>query len=164
MLSETKPFVQATIKIRDYTPEEKADVLHLLQKNTPAYFSPGEEADLLHYLEKEREYYYVLLSGNEIVGAGGINFSGKPAIGKISWDLVHPEHQGKGFGKRLLHFRLDKLKSMPEVEQITVRTSQFVYHFYEKAGFHLAEVVKDYWATGFDLYMMKYADGQRFCL
>jgi GNAT superfamily N-acetyltransferase len=156
--------VSQTILIRDYTPEDKADVLQLLQKNTPAYFSTEEEADFLHYLEKELEYYYVLLSENEIVGAGGINFSGNPAIGKISWDLIHPDHQGKGFGKRLLHYRLDKLRSMPEVEQITVRTSQLVCKFYERAGFHLAEVVKDYWAPGFDLYRMKYVDDQRFCL
>ncbi|MFP4090250.1 MAG: GNAT family N-acetyltransferase [Cyclobacteriaceae bacterium] len=118
----------------------------------------------MHYLENELEHYYVLLSGNEIVGAGGINFSGNPSIGKISWDLVHPEQQGKGLGRKLLSFRLEKLKAMPEVEQITVRTSQLVYKFYERAGFHLTEVIKDYWAPGYDLYQMKYEDSERFYL
>jgi ribosomal protein S18 acetylase RimI-like enzyme len=31
-----------------------------------------------------------------------------------------------------------------------------VYKFYEKQGFELMEVKEDFWAKGFDMYMMKY--------
>jgi len=41
---------------------------------------------------------------------------------------------------------------------MTVRTSQFVYGFYEKHGFELKKVVKNYWAQGFDLYDMEYKE------
>ena len=45
---------------------------------------------------------------------------------------------------------------MNEVETILVRTSQLAYQFYEKNGFVLEEMIKDYWAEGFDMFKMKY--------
>ena len=42
------------------------------------------------------------------------------------------------------------------VQTLIVRTSQLVYRFYEKQGFELEKVVKDYWAEGYDLYLMRY--------
>ena len=92
----------------------------------------------------------------EIIGCGGINFAKNKTIGKISWDILHPDYQGKMIGTQLLQFRLEKLKAIKNIEKITVRTSQFVYKFYEKQGFHLLKIRKDYWAKGFDLYDMEY--------
>jgi hypothetical protein len=37
-----------------------------------------------------------------------------------------------------------------------VRTSQVAYQFYQKAGFDLEKIEKDFWAKGFDLYQMKF--------
>ena len=42
------------------------------------------------------------------------------------------------------------------VRRITVRTSQLAFGFYEKRGFELKGIEKDYWAEGFDLYRMEY--------
>ncbi|QHL89339.1 GNAT family N-acetyltransferase [Nibribacter ruber] len=142
--------------IRPYQPADQAQVMHLLQLNTPTYFAPEEEADLLHYLHHELEEYFVVEYQDKVVGCGGINFSEDKHTGKISWDILHPEYQGKGLGSQLLQFRISRLQSLEQVEHITVRTSQLVYPFYEKNGFALVEVVKDYWAPGFDLYSMRY--------
>ena len=57
-------------------------------------------------------------------------------------------------GTQLLKHRIDILKSMEDVKKISVRTSQVAYKFYEKQGFELFEIIKDYWAEGFDLYNM----------
>ena len=76
--------------------------------------------------------------------------------GRISWDIIHPAYQGKSLGAKLLKYRLEKLRSISSIEKITVRTSQLVYKFYEKQGFVLLEVRKDYWADGFDMYKMEY--------
>ena len=103
--------------------------MELLRLNTPRYFAPEEAADLDAYLERERELYYVLLHEERIVGCGGINFADGGTVGKISWDMVHPQYRG---------------------------TSQLAFGFYEKRGFELKGIEKDYWAEGFDLYRMEY--------
>ena len=64
-------------------------------------------------------------------------------------------YQGKTLGTLLLKYRIEKLKSIGSIQRITVRTSQAAYGFYEKQGFVLNEIKKDYWAKGFDMYNME---------
>lgn len=142
--------------IREYAQKDQKEVLQILRLNTPAFFAEAEETDFVHYLQHEREDYFVLELNGIIIGCGGINYSDNKTSGKISWDMLHPEYQGKGFGKMLLKYRIEQLLNTPEIRQILVRTSQLVYTFYEKSGFHLLEIVKDYWAEGYDLYLMEY--------
>ena len=144
------------IVIREYEPADKEAVMELLRLNTPRYFAPEEAADLDAYLERERELYYVLLHEERIVGCGGINFADGGTVGKISWDMVHPQYRGKSLGTRLLRHRIEKLEAMRSVRRITVRTSQLAFGFYEKRGFELKGIEKDYWAEGFDLYRREY--------
>lgn len=143
------------INIRPYTNDDKETILDLFQLNTPEYFSPDEEKDLIHYLENEIEFYFILEVNQKIVGSGGINFSGDEMQAKISWDFLHPDYQRKSLGTMLLKHRLDLIDQMKNVKTITVRTSQLAYPFYEKSGFKLKEIVRDYWAKGFDLYRME---------
>ena len=70
--------------------------------------------------------------------------------------MIHPKFQGKSLGTKLLNHRLEILKTIPSIQRITVRTSQVAYKFYEKHGFVLHEIKKDYWADGFDMYRMVY--------
>jgi len=142
--------------IRSYDVTDKEAVLNLLRLNTPAYFAVEEEVGFIHYLENEIQYYYVLELNKQIVGSGGFNFSGINTVGKISWDMLHPDFQGKSLGSALLHYRIEKLKQFKDLETIIVRTSQLAYTFYQKNGFYLTEVVEDYWAKGFHLYKMEY--------
>ncbi len=144
------------IQIREYEPSVKSEIINLIRLNSPKYFAVDEERDLDQYLETERELYYVLLFDQKIVGSGGINFENNTTAAKISWDLFHPDYQGKSLGTILLKYRLDLLNSIDTVQKITVRTSQLVYRFYEKQGFELFEIKKNYWAEGLDLYHMDY--------
>ena len=144
------------ITIREYQTKDKCEIINLIKLNTPKYFAVEEEEDLNKYLENERELYYVLLYNQKIVGCGGINFADNHTTGKISWDLFHPDYQGKSLGTRLLKYRIDKLNSIIGLQKITVRTSQIAYKFYEKQGFELFEIKKDYWAEGLDMYHMEY--------
>lgn len=144
------------ITIRKYQPADKDAVMNLIRLNTPIYFDPAEEADFSKYLDNERELYYVLLFDGKIVGCGGINFADNKTTGKISWDILHPEFQGKSLGTQLLKYRIEKLKYIGTIQRVTVRTSQLAYKFYEKQNFKLNEIRKDYWAKGFDMYSMEY--------
>ena len=140
--------------IRPYEKSDKADVINLFRLNTPNYFSTEEEVDLIYFLENEREQYYVVSINKEIVGCGGYNFSEDKSTGIICWDIVHPNFQGKSIGRNLLNYRITQIKNVKSIRKITVRTSQMVYPFYEKHGFTIVEIVKDYWSKGFDLYQM----------
>lgn len=144
------------INIRKYNKKDKYEVLDLVHLNTPQYFASEEATDFDYYLENEIELYYVLESENKIVGCGGINFEENKTIAKISWDVFHPDYQGKSLGTQLLKHRIKELESVESIQKVTVRTSQMAYRFYEKQGFTLLEMRKDYWAKGFDMYNMEY--------
>lgn len=148
--------MQLQANIRAYTISDKEAVLELLRLNTPAFFAPEEKADLIFYLDNEIEFYFVMEADNTVVGCGGFNFSGDSTRGKISWDILHPDFQGKGLGSLLLKYRIEKLKEFKDLKKITVRTSQLAYTFYERSGFQLLEKIENYWAPGFDLYRMEY--------
>lgn len=144
------------VTIKAYQSKDKEDILDLIRLNTPDFFAPDEEEDLKKYLENQRELYFVLLYDKKIVGCGGINFADNKTTAKISWDIFHPDYQGKSLGTKLLKYRLDLLNSMPGIQIITVRTSQLAYGFYMKSGFKLLEIKKDFWADGYDMYRMEY--------
>lgn len=144
------------ISIRPYEAQDKKPLLAILSLLVPTYFAEEEIADLDHYLNLETELYYVAELHGKIVAAAGINFEKEAGIGKLSWDFVHPEEQGKGIGKKMLQHRLDILKQMANIHTISVRTSQLAFQFYKKNGFEIVDIQKDYWAPGFDMYKMLY--------
>lgn len=142
------------VKIEPFKPAFFEELLYLIDLNIPLYFAPEEKDDFRNYLENEVEDYYILLVDNKLVGCGGINYDDKNTA-VITWDMLHPEYQGQGFGTKLLLFKLDKIKEKTNIERVIVRTSQMAHTFYEKQGFKLLETKKDYWAPGFDLYWME---------
>jgi GNAT superfamily N-acetyltransferase len=144
------------LRIRPYNIEDKSKLIEILKLNVPEYFAESEIEDLDNYLDDEIEQYFVAELNKEIIGAGGINFESDYKIGIISWDFMNPKFQGIGLGTNLLRYRIELLKSMKSIEIISVRTSQLAYKFYEKNGFVLKEIKKDYWAKGFDMYKMIY--------
>jgi N-acetylglutamate synthase-like GNAT family acetyltransferase len=143
------------VEIREYRASDKLTLIELLRLNTPKFFAPEEEQDLIDYLENEIEKYFVVEIKGDIIGAGGINLKGTINTGYISWDFIHPAHQGKGIGALLLNHRINLLRADSAIEMIKVRTTQHVFKFYEKCGFQLIDIAKDYWAEGFDLYNME---------
>lgn len=140
--------------IRKFTETDKESVLNLLRLNTPEYFAVEEEADLIYYFDYHATNYFVVEIDEKIAGAGGFNLSDEGDVAKISWDIIHPDYQGKGVGGALTRFRIDRIREIPGVKTISVRTTQLVYPFYEKFGLEIREIVKDYWAKGFDLYRL----------
>jgi len=148
--------MNTNIHIRAYIASDETALLQMLQLNIPAYFAESEINDLKEYLNTVVEKYFVVELNNRIVGAGGINLLDNYREGRISWDFINPEYHGRGIGKELLNYRLQILKSIESIKIISVRTSQFVYKFYEKNGFVIKEKANDYWAKGFDMYLMIY--------
>lgn len=140
--------------IRPYISDDKEKVIGLLRLNTPLYFHSSEESDLVAYLAQDAARYFVVEEAGEIIGSGGFNMFPAQKTARISWDIVHPAHHGKGIGKQLTLHRINEIRKNRAVALITVRTTQLVYRFYEKLGFELEKTEKDFWARGFDLYQM----------
>ncbi|MFK7809488.1 MAG: GNAT family N-acetyltransferase [Saprospiraceae bacterium] len=138
-----------------YLPDDLTKVLQLLRSNTPKYFASEEEADLIDYLATDADNYFVIKKEGNLLGCGGFNWFDNKGIARISWDIIHPDHQGEGLGKTLVEFRIGKIKATAPTCKIIVRTSQHAFKFYEKNGFSLQKIEKDYWADGFDLYLME---------
>jgi len=61
----------------------------------------------------------------------------------------------------LIEYRINHLSNNSNVELIVVRTSQLAFKFYEKMGFELEKIEKDYWAKNFDLYQMTMKNRKR---
>ncbi len=141
--------------IRPYKTEDKSTLVHILRLNTPEYFDPSEEKDFIEYLNNHLESYFIVEEDNSIVGSGGINYFPEEETARISWDIIHPDYQGKGIGKALTLYRIEEIKRQPNIKQIIVRTTQLVYKFYGKMGFELEKTEKDFWAPGLDLYQMR---------
>ena len=70
--------------------------------------------------------------------------------------MIHPDFQYKGHGTLLVKHRIDRLLNKNSIKDISVRTSQHTYKFYEKSGFELIKIIKDYWSEGYDLFEMRY--------
>lgn len=140
--------------IRPYTNADKEQVVAIMQLNVPRYFDEAEVEDFIQYLDNFRESYFVVELEYKIVGSGGINYFPESGMARISWDIIDPDYQGKGFGKELLQQRISEIKNNQAIHLVQVRTTQLVYGFYEKMGFTLEKTEKDFWAKGFDLYQM----------
>lgn len=141
------------IKIRQYKKSDKEPLISILQSSIPRYFAQEEKSDFVEYLDTHIEQYFVAECDAVVVACGGINYFDDHV--KISWDIVHPDYQGKGIGGLLLKYRINRVKEENKVRKIVVRTSQLVYPFYEKYGFSLVEVKPDYWAVGYDLHTLQ---------
>jgi ribosomal protein S18 acetylase RimI-like enzyme len=141
--------------IRPYSSTDDDSIITLLRLNTPKYFAPEEEQDLRDYFANHIDLYFVVEDKGAIIGSGGINISKDAKNAALSWGIIHPDFQGNGIGRMLTQFRIEKALEIDTVERVSVRTSQFVYKFYEKLGFKLKQIVKDYWATGIDMYDME---------
>lgn len=145
----------ANFMIRSYQSVDKPQLLALLNLNIPRYFAHSEVADFSDYLDNNVEAYFVIEEAKHIVGCGGINYFPREATARISWDIIHPDYHGQGMGRALTLHRINEIKKNPAIKTILVRTTQLTYHFYEKMGFELERIEKEFWAKGFDLYQMR---------
>lgn len=143
------------ISIRSYAKTDFTELLKLLNLNIPRFFAASEEKDFVDYLVRYATNYLVVEQEGKLIGGGGVNYFYRQNKAHISWDFIHPDFQGKGIGKLLVNHRVEIIKTVPSIEVIVVRTSQLAYQFYEKMGFELLKVQKDFWAEGFDLYEMQ---------
>jgi ribosomal-protein-alanine N-acetyltransferase len=138
--------------IEEYNDKDREGLLKIFRLNVPGYFAAEEESDFIMFLDNYADNFYLCRSEGELIGCGGHNM--KDELGILSWYIVHPGYHNKGVGRRLVEYNMAELKRKG-YKRIRVRTSQFTDKFYEKFGFILMHIEKDFWAKGIDLYEME---------
>ncbi len=140
--------------IRPYSPGDLNRLLYIFDLNTPQYFDPSERAGFENYLRTAEGDNFIVESGAKLLGCGGVCYESDGSTAVFAWAMIHPDHHGKGLGRQLCEYRLQRIRSQPHLKWVIVRTSQLTDGFYRKMGFQLKKVEKDYWAKGYDLYYM----------
>ncbi len=142
------------VSFRPYTFEDLNSVVSVFRSNIPKYFVPGEEQELCEYLAEHPEDYYVLESGGEIVGAGGIALNDDQTI-SLCWGMVRNDLIGTGLGKQLTLFRMEKAREKWGDLPFFTSTSQHTEGFYNKLGFKTSERIPDGFGPGIDICKMR---------
>ncbi len=141
--------------IRPYKPIDKEALLEIFKCNTPKYFDIKEISDFEDYLEHNSDTYLSIELNNTIVGGTGYFVNEDDHSGRITWIFFHPNYAGMGLGKQSVQYCLDILSKDNRVEKYMITTSQFAYQFFEKFGFVITKMEKEYWGPGLDLYEME---------
>ncbi len=143
------------LNIRPYHHSDQKELLEIFNFNVPKHFAPHEVAEFIGYLEIKSKTYLTIEFENKIIGGVGYEMRASDKSGRINWIFLHPDFSNKGYGKKAVEYCLAILKADPAVDILIVRTYQLAYQFFEKLGYGLIKIEKDYWAPGFDLYLME---------
>jgi len=123
--------------------------------NVPKYFHEKELIDFKKYFNsKNIENYFALISKGKILGGAGYAYENKETA-NICWVFVDPSYHNKGLGTKLVNHCMDILKTNEKLNCIQLECSNITYNFYEKLGFNVKYIKKDYWPNNDDLYFMK---------
>jgi len=128
----------------------------------PDFFDPSELPQFETWLDEEIKdehaqnlaFYYVLEISGKIMACGGFYLNPEKKQAGMAWGMVSKTYHKNGFGKQLLEFRKKKIWSLSPQAQIMLDTSQYSYPFFEKMGFKLTAITKDFYGEGLDRYDM----------
>jgi len=113
----------------------------------------------LYLNDKKQKDYNIFVDEQEGKVVGYICFGKRPLTDgtfDLYWIAVDPNIQGKGIGSRLLKFMEDELKKIPDANLVLIETSgQDTYAgeraFYEKNGYQVQTIIKDFYRRDDDL-------------
>ena len=129
--------------------------MKLFKSNLPVFFHTSEQMLFQDYLLKEKINYYLLFnSNNKLVASGGYEVEEKPNTIVLTWGMVDSSYHKNGYGRSLTEFRLNSIYNNFPKSNIILNTTQKTFQFYEKFGFKLVSIKKDYYGVGLDRYDM----------
>jgi len=123
------------VREKDFT-----TLVHIFKRNTPEYFGVNEIGHFEKYLRELKlnssESYFVMEENKIITGSAGYYIYEEDKLAAITWIFFHPNYHGRGMGKMLVDFLMEKVRETKRVSQIRVRTSQKAYRFFERSDFN----------------------------
>ena len=148
-------FVQSVVS-RPYTDHDYKACLDIFDSNLPKFFDATERNEFCDFLNakvKERPYLVFEYEG-QVIACGGLAINRDEKSAFLSWGMVSNPYHGKGIGKLLTEARLELARSIPEIEKVTLNTSQHTQGFYSKFGFEMTKVTTDGYGEGLDRWDM----------
>jgi N-acetylglutamate synthase-like GNAT family acetyltransferase len=152
------------ITIREYIEQDKSSCLAAFKSNVPLYFTEEETEDFKHFLQRlehylqhqqhRNTYFFVVVYDQKVIGCGGFGDKENKHVISLAWGLIHKDYHKRGFGKKLLLFRLEQIRSLFPGQPVVIDTTQFSYPFFEKNGFYTIKVTNDFYAAGMHRYDM----------
>ncbi|AYZ12924.1 GNAT family N-acetyltransferase [Chryseobacterium arthrosphaerae] len=143
------------MEIINYTNIFRENCIEIFKSNLPKFFAMEELPLFESFLDQHTdEDYFVVRSGGQVVGCGGVFLDAKNNRAGLSWGMVHADYHGKGIGKAFTQYRIDLLKKIYPSLPYTIETSQHTAEFYKKNGFRTVEIVQDGFSKGIDRYTM----------
>ncbi len=143
------------MRLRDYTPEDKAACLVIFDSNAAPYFALHERGELINFLDNLPAPYFVVEGEDGAVAAcGGYWIVPQTPVAHLTWGMVARGWHRQGIGRLLLHARLQRLRQEPGLETVRLQTSQYTYGFFEKEGFVIESIEQDGFAAGLHRYNM----------
>jgi ribosomal-protein-alanine N-acetyltransferase len=106
-------------------------------------------------LDNPYSYYYKLVFEDQLIGYFGLWVIFEDI--QITTIAVDSEYQGSGFGKLMIEFIIDLVKSQ-NAENITLevrKSNERAINLYQKYQFYKVAVRKNYYEDGEDAYLMK---------
>lgn len=133
------------------------------KSNMPRFFAAAELDDYSRWLdgliarhqpEAGADNYFVAVSGDRVVGCGGFHLDLEKREATMAWGLISSRHHKKGWGKKLFLHRLHVIRSLCPPCKVILDTTQHSFPFFEKFGFEVVQVTKDFYGEGLDRYDM----------
>jgi len=146
------------MKLCEYLSENEKDCLAVFDSNTPQYFAVQERETFQGFLNRltaPYSYFVVRNASEKIVACGGIKLELPNQLAKLRWDMVTGELHRQNIGTFLTLSRLDRICQFPEIQMVSLHTSQHSYLFYEKLGFEVQHIIPDGIVPGMDEYFME---------
>jgi len=114
----------------------------------PLLLLADEQEDMIdRYLD--RGDMYVLTDADSVIGECVVTDEGEGVL-EIQSLAVAQEHQGKGFGRRLIEFVEETCRGKYSILQVGTGDSPLTVPFYEKCGFTVHHVEKNFILEHYD--------------
>ena len=153
------------MQIREYKPTDREACFAVYNSNVPVFFAPEEldgfkswldskDKAVLAHATNQCEYYYVIENDNKIIGCGGFYITQNKQEARMAWGMVENSLHKKGIGRQLLDYCIKQIKLLNPEVSIALYTTQHSYVFFERLGFKVTKIQKDFYLPGMDRYDM----------
>jgi predicted GNAT family N-acyltransferase len=141
--------------VRPYAAADLAACLAIFDSNATQFFAREERQEFEAFLRALPEggaaaTYLVLEVRGQVLACGGLAPDPAARQASLCWGMVKRSGHGRGLGRALTRARLALARSLPDIDRLTLATSQHTAGFYAGFGFALAAVTPGGFGAGLD--------------